>query len=371
MSFSNVPKDPAEEILYTPTAPLTTENVQEALDEVAGIISSGIPPTSKVVNYAALPAPGSVPAGTTKYVQNQTGVYLLGTRKLRGWYESDGAAWKYAGDNSRVSADSIYDNATSGLTANNVQAAIDEVEARVDANDAKVSADGSVATHSDVTLAGSGAIITVAERADLHTHTNKAQLDLVTDGDHDVRTDNPHSVTAAQAGADPTGTAAGLVGTHETDLASNANLLGASLVGIEDAAGNFVGTTVEAALAEAKAVPYVAITAAGPTVTTSPTYVVLTGITTTPPAGTYVAMFSTTVFNTNNNRQMTFGIHVAGTLQATTQRTVSNSSASETNSINCLGMVTVNGAQAVDVRWFCSGNTATADRQTLILTKVA
>ena len=31
--------------------------------------------------------------------------------------------------------------------------------------------------------------------------TNKAQLDLVTDGDHDVRTDNPHSVTAVQAGA--------------------------------------------------------------------------------------------------------------------------------------------------------------------------
>jgi len=31
--------------------------------------------------------------------------------------------------------------------------------------------------------------------------TNKAQLDLVTDGDHDVRTDNPHSVSAAQAGA--------------------------------------------------------------------------------------------------------------------------------------------------------------------------
>jgi hypothetical protein len=34
-----------------------------------------------------------------------------------------------------------------------------------------------------------------------HTHSNKAQLDLVSDGDHDVRTDNPHSVTAAQAGA--------------------------------------------------------------------------------------------------------------------------------------------------------------------------
>lgn len=38
-----------------------------------------------------------------------------------------------------------------------------------------------------------------------HSHSNKAQLDLVTDGDHDVRSDNPHSVTAAQVGAPTTG----------------------------------------------------------------------------------------------------------------------------------------------------------------------
>ena len=35
---------------------------------------------------------------------------------------------------------------------------------------------------------------------DDHTHTNKAELDLVTDGDHDIRTDNPHGVTKAQVG---------------------------------------------------------------------------------------------------------------------------------------------------------------------------
>lgn len=43
-----------------------------------------------------------------------------------------------------------YTNTTSGLAAVDVQAAIDEVEGRVDANDAKVSADGSINTHSDV-----------------------------------------------------------------------------------------------------------------------------------------------------------------------------------------------------------------------------
>lgn len=33
-----------------------------------------------------------------------------------------------------------------------------------------------------------------------HEHSNKAELDLVTDGDHDVRVDNPHNVTAEQIG---------------------------------------------------------------------------------------------------------------------------------------------------------------------------
>jgi len=38
-----------------------------------------------------------------------------------------------------------------------------------------------------------------------HTHGNKPQLDLVTDGDHDVRTDNPHNVVANQIDTDESG----------------------------------------------------------------------------------------------------------------------------------------------------------------------
>jgi hypothetical protein len=35
---------------------------------------------------------------------------------------------------------------------------------------------------------------------DDHTHSNKTEIDKVSDGDHDVRTDNPHSVTKTQVG---------------------------------------------------------------------------------------------------------------------------------------------------------------------------
>lgn len=46
--------------------------------------------------------------------------------------------------------------------------------------------------------------------SELHSHTNKTELDKVSDGDHDVRSDNPHGVTSAQASF--SNTASGLTG---------------------------------------------------------------------------------------------------------------------------------------------------------------
>ena len=58
-----------------------------------------------------------------------------------------------------------------------------------------------VTTATDRTLAVQDADGTIALVADLQTaHANRAQLDLVTDGDHDVRLDNPHSVDATDVG---------------------------------------------------------------------------------------------------------------------------------------------------------------------------
>jgi hypothetical protein len=52
-----------------------------------------------------------------------------------------------------------YDNSASGLTATNVKAALDEIEGRVDTNDSKVSADGSINTHSDVDMSTTSPVI--------------------------------------------------------------------------------------------------------------------------------------------------------------------------------------------------------------------
>jgi len=44
-----------------------------------------------------------------------------------------------------------------------------------------------------------------ANTTNRHSHANKTELDLVTDGDHDVRSDNPHNVIANQIDTDETG----------------------------------------------------------------------------------------------------------------------------------------------------------------------
>jgi len=48
---------------------------------------------------------------------------------------------------------------------------------------------------SDITSAGANIEDAVTKK---HEHTNETELDKLTDGDHDVRTDNPHAVTKAQ-----------------------------------------------------------------------------------------------------------------------------------------------------------------------------
>jgi hypothetical protein len=51
-----------------------------------------------------------------------------------------------------------------------------------------------------------------------HGHDNKAELDKLTDGAHDVRTDNPHQVTAAQTGAIPASEKGAAGGTCDLDI---------------------------------------------------------------------------------------------------------------------------------------------------------
>jgi len=63
-----------------------------------------------------------------------------------------------------------------------------------------------------------------------HDHDNKSELDLVTDGDHDTRTDNPHGVTGITGKTGPTGPAgAGTTGpTGPQGIAGQTGLQGST-----------------------------------------------------------------------------------------------------------------------------------------------
>ena len=76
---------------------------------------------------------------------------------------------------------------------------------------------GSIATHAALPDAHHDEVHTLASHSDVAT--TGAQLDA-----HLASSSNPHSVTAAQVGADATGTAAAAVSAHDSDASAHSNL---------------------------------------------------------------------------------------------------------------------------------------------------
>ncbi len=105
--------------------------------------------------------------------------------------------------------------------------------------------------------------------------------------------------------------------------------------------------------------------------TASLTDVVITGTTLTPSAGNYVIMFNAgQVGNTNANRITTFSIYINGVLLADSPRSVANASTSSEH-ITIISKATVNGSEAIDIRWRVSANTSTVTNRTLTLIKTS
>jgi hypothetical protein len=105
--------------------------------------------------------------------------------------------------------------------------------------------------------------------------------------------------------------------------------------------------------------------------TTSPTPVLLSGMTITPAAGTYIvhANFSATL--SNNSTDVTGNIFSGGTLVANTayslRRGGGQGDVTLTYVMSC--EVTVNGSQAIEIHWQRSAGTATATGRSLTITR--
>lgn len=112
--------------------------------------------------------------------------------------------------------------------------------------------------------------------------------------------------------------------------------------------------------------------------TTSGTYSVISGMTVTPPAGTYLCIFSFN-WDLGNNTDGDIAFHLAGAVQANTVRNVSIAAAGflgVTASIGGAGCIqttlTVNGSQAIDVRFRENGGgTLTLSARQLLLIPIS
>jgi len=96
---------------------------------------------------------------------------------------------------------------------------------------------------------------------------------------------------------------------------------------------------------------------------------VISGLTLTPVAGSYTVDFNTTVDSTTNARTHTFSIYVNGIIVASSVRQTYTDTAKFQNISISTGKITVNGSQAIDVRWAISGGTGTIYQRVFKLTK--
>lgn len=117
-------------------------------------------------------------------------------------------------------------------------------------------------------------------------------------------------------------------------------------------------------------------TATGTITTTSTTDVLMASMTLTPVSGTYLAMGSTCVDHSAQSVTVTVSLYVGGTLKADSARpTVPRFNGVGANTLSpCVatqGIVTVNGSQAIEIRWKVGSGTGTAYQRTLSIVRLS
>ena len=167
------------------TTAITATDTTITLDSVDGLPASGgvltFTDTNEIIHYTAISGNNlTVERGydgtvATSHRAGQ-GVEMRNIAALHNLLKDEIIAHESASNPHQVTASQVGINSTDDVSEGSTN---------------KYYTDARVSANTDVS----------ANTSDRHTHSNKAELDLVTDGDHDVRTDNPHAVTKEQVGA--------------------------------------------------------------------------------------------------------------------------------------------------------------------------
>jgi hypothetical protein len=118
---------------------------------------------------------------------------------------------------------------------------------------------------------------------------------------------------------------------------------------------------------------YDSVLASTQTSTTSATYVLVDSMTITPPAGTYLVTFVTTLEHSDNGSEIYFSIFAGGTqVVSSEQRIVQSRWVNATIMGTTIGEATVNGSEAIEVRWYTiTSGTAYCNNRTLGVLRVS
>lgn len=144
----------------------------------------------------------------------------------------------------------------------------------------------------------------------------------------------------------------------------------------DNSTNGFVSSDVQNAIEEAAHPVVTEVSATANSTTTSNTDSVITGMTITPAAGDYMVWFSAGINSSNAGSTQHVSMYVGGVQKTDSDRTISpfdGGTLSSTTAGCCVainGKVTVNGSQAIDIRFRTSGGTATCSARTLNIMRI-
>ena len=191
---------------------------------------------------------------------------------------------------------------------------------------------------------------------------------------HIGSTSNPHVVTKTQVSLGNVTDDAQLkrAANDFTSFANKGAPVGADILLIEDSDAAGAKSYISIASLPAPAPASTLVESSTTATTTSLTDILATGMTITPPAGTYLVWFTSSVSTTAANNSPTYAsIYSGGVQVVASERRVSMKSGNDTAGVPCNAKVTVNGAQAIEGRWRVTGGTGAIYARTLSILKVS
>jgi hypothetical protein len=112
-------------------------------------------------------------------------------------------------------------------------------------------------------------------------------------------------------------------------------------------------------------------TATANATTTSTSYVLMTGMTITPGAGTYLAIFSTSISNSSSGVNTFISLFSNGAQIASSETVMNFFKANDIGDMAANKIITVAAGQAIEVKWKVDSGTGTARARVLSLVRIA